>query len=99
MIKIKNFTNQELRNRHRFGSRSILLQFFFCFFSKVCEFDKHCTKNEDYSTSLVLHHLCLLHLQCCVTVIGVQFLSLWFVTLIVSQLTLRNMQVFVHILG
>ena len=34
MIRIKNFTIEELRASYRFQSRSILLQFFFVFFQK-----------------------------------------------------------------
>ena len=34
MIRIKNFTIEELRAGYRFQSRSILLQFFFVFFQK-----------------------------------------------------------------
>lgn len=34
MIRIKNFTIEELRAGYRFQSRSILLQFFFVFFRK-----------------------------------------------------------------
>ena len=88
MITIKNFTNEELRARDRFLSRSIPPPPpFFCFFSKVCEFDKLCTRKEDSFTSLGLRHLSLLLvLQPCVTVIGVQCLCLWFFTLIVNLL-------------
>ena len=61
MINNKNFTNKELRAGYRFGSRSILLQFFLFLFFSERFVNSHYTGNEDYSTSLGLRHLSLLH--------------------------------------
>ena len=63
MIKNKNFTNEELRAGYRFESRSILLQFFvFLFFSERFVNSINITQeNEDYSMSLGLRQLSLLH--------------------------------------
>lgn len=86
-IKNKNFTNKELRAGYRFGSRSILLHFFlFLFFSERFVNSINITQEmkiifHSPQTSPIISSSLL---QRCVTVVGVQCLCLWFVTLIVN---------------
>ena len=73
---------------------------FVCFFfSKVCKFDKLCTRNEDSSTvssdfATYLFYTPTAFCHCCWCPI---FLLL--VCHTVCQLTLRNVQVFLHVLS
>ena len=99
-IKNKNFTNEELRAGHRFGSRSILLQFFlFLFFSErfvnsinITQEMKTIPLPSDFANYLFFTPTVLFHCYWCP-------MSVPLVCLSDCQFTLRNVQVFFDVLG
>ena len=92
--KNKNFTNKELRAGYRFGSRSILLQFFvFLFFSErfvnsinITQEIKIIPLPSDFANYLFFTHTALCHCYWCP-------MSLPLVCHTDCQLTLQNVQV------